>query len=63
MVVSSIYIIANMFCKINILLTKYVSIFVLIIVGSISMLNLNAVVYLLPYFIFEIYLLKNNFRL
>ena len=42
---------------------RYVSIFVLIIVGSISMLNLNAVVYLLPYFIFEIYLLKNNFRL
>lgn len=42
---------------------KYVSLFVLVIVASVSMLNFNAVAYLVPYFIFEIYLLKNNFRL
>ena len=42
---------------------KYLSMFVLVIVASLSMLNFNAVAYLVPYFIFEIYLLKNNFRL
>lgn len=44
-------------------ITKYVSIFVLIIVTSLSLLNFNAVLYLMPFFIYEIYLLKNNFRL
>ena len=44
-------------------ITKYVSIFVLIIVASLSLLNFNAVLYLMPFFIYEIYLLKNNFRL
>jgi hypothetical protein len=43
--------------------TKYASIFVLIVVASVSMLNLNAVLYLIPYFIYEIHILKNNFRL
>ena len=50
-------------CFIKSKYTKYFSIFVLIIVASLSLLNLNAVVYLIPYFIFESYLLKNNYRI
>ena len=38
---------------------KLFSIFALILVFMISLLNFNAVVYLLPYFVTEIYLIKN----
>lgn len=50
-----------------VLLPKYkkvlrlLSIIVLIITATVSLLNLNATVYLIPYFIFEIILIKNNF--
>jgi hypothetical protein len=50
-------------CFIKSKYNRYLSMFVLVIVASLSMLNFNAVAYLVPYFIFEIYLLKNNFRL
>ena len=43
--------------------TKYISIIVLIITATFSLLNFNAVVYLIPHFIIEIYLIKNNFKL
>ena len=43
--------------------TKNISIVVLIITATFSMLNLNAVVYLIPHFVIEIYLIKNNFNL
>lgn len=41
---------------------KYISTVVLIIVGTVSLLNINAVIYLIPYFIYEIVLIKNNFK-
>lgn len=47
------------FCK-NI---KNISILALIIVLTFSLLNFNAVVYLLPYFFIEIYLIKKNFNI
>tara|TARA_B100001057_G_C22492191_1_gene810677 strand:- start:155 stop:529 length:375 start_codon:yes stop_codon:yes gene_type:complete len=40
---------------------RLLSIIVLIITATVSLLNLNATVYLIPYFIFEIILIKNNF--
>ena len=43
--------------------TKNISIVVLIVTATFSMLNLNAVVYLIPHFVIEIYLIKNNFNL
>ena len=43
--------------------TKQISLIVLIIAGTFSMLNLNAVIYLIPHFIIEIYLIKNNYNL
>ena len=43
--------------------TKHISIIVLIITATFSMLNFNAVIYLLPHFAIEIYLIKNNFYL
>ena len=43
--------------------TKQISIIILIITGTFSMLNLNAVLYLIPHFIIEIYLIKNNYNL
>jgi hypothetical protein len=43
--------------------TKHISLIVLIITATFSMLNLNAVIYLFPHFIIEIYLIKNNFNL
>jgi hypothetical protein len=50
-----------------VLLPKYkkilrlLSIVVLIIAATMSLLNLNATLYLIPYFVFEIILIKNNF--
>ena len=41
--------------------TKNLNILGLIIVFSFSLLNMNAVVYLLPVFILEIYLITNNY--
>jgi len=41
---------------------KHVSTIVLIIVATVSLLNINAVIYLIPYFIYEIVVIKNNFR-
>ena len=43
--------------------TKHISLIVLIVTATFSMLNFNAVVYLLPHFAIEIYLIKNNFNL
>jgi hypothetical protein len=43
--------------------TKYISIFVLIVSGTFALLNVNAIIYLIPYFIYEIVLIKNNFKL
>jgi hypothetical protein len=43
--------------------TKHISIIVLIITATFSLLNFNAVIYLLPHFAIEIYLIKNNFYL
>jgi hypothetical protein len=40
---------------------KNISILLLIIVITFSFLNFNAVIYLLPYFFVEIYLIKKNF--
>lgn len=41
--------------------TKNISIFVLFITILLSMLNFNAVIYLIPHFAIEIYLIKNNY--
>jgi|TARA_B110000285_G_C14934739_1_gene519022 hypothetical protein len=38
---------------------KMMSIFVLLVVFILSFLNLNAVVYLIPYFVFEVLYIKN----
>ena len=40
--------------------TKQISLIVLIITAIFSMLNFNAVIYLVPHFIIELYLIKNN---
>ena len=42
---------------------RNVSILVLIIVMTFSLLNFNALVYLLPYFFIEIYLINKNFNI
>ena len=42
---------------------RNISILVLIIVMTFSLLNFNAVVYLLPYFFIEIYLINKNFNI
>jgi hypothetical protein len=63
---ASWFLVAFILLRICFIKSKYIrhlSIFVLVIVASVSMLNFNAVVYLLPYFIYEIHLLKNNFRI
>ena len=43
--------------------TKNISIIVLIITATFSLLNFNAVVYLIPHFFIELYLINNNFKL
>jgi len=43
--------------------TKHLSIIMLIITATFSMLNLNAVIYLFPHFLIEIYLINKNFKL
>mgnify|MGYP006100803041 CR=1 FL=1 len=43
--------------------TKNISIIILIITATFSLLNFNAVVYLIPHFCIELYLINNNFKL
>ena len=44
-------------------INKSISVFILIFTCAFSMLNLNAVIYLIPHFIIELYLINKNFKL